>query len=203
MSLVDDYEDLVEMLADYESFMRRFVNRSVLKGVPRGAVLGLRSMRSPFSRPNALIDRYRALATTADEGNPLYPALLSRTPASTLARLFIDRHPDLSATDVRVLLDLYRLHQARHSATSPARQIALVLSVAAFAGQFVTKEVFSYLGWAEYNAYRFYLALFTIITAAYVISVVWLLSRTMRGSAPMVLAEPVLVLASAHLDRLI
>ena len=61
---------------------------------------------------------------------------------------------------------------------------AFVLSIAAIAGQTVPKEAFEYLNWDNYDAFAFYVTLFTIGTALYLLLLVGLMARTMRRSAP-------------------
>lgn len=78
---------------------------------------------------------------------------------------------------------------------------AFVLSIAAIAGQTVPKEAFEYLNWDNYDAFAFYVTLFTIGTALYLLLLVGLMARTMRRSAPARGVELVLVFIEASLAR--
>lgn len=202
MSLVSDYEDLSQLVRDYDEYSQRFARRALLKLSPmQGALKGIRSMRSPYSRPAAVTSMYDGLATESEKNDPLFRVLTASSSAEALADQFLGEHPQLQASDIRAIADLHRLHSVQHAESSPSRTVAVVLSVAAVVSQTVSEEAFDYLNWTGYEAYAFYAALFTMGTAAYVLLLVAVLTHATRNSAPRRGVELVLVFIEARLAR--
>jgi hypothetical protein len=202
VSIVDDYEDLSQLVRAYDEFAQRFARRVFLKRSPmRGVLKGIRSMRSPYSRPTAVTDLYQALATDSDKADPLFGVVTAASPAEALANHYLDEHPWLKVSDVKAIAELHRLHSAQHAASSPSRMLAIVLSVTAVVGQTIPKEAFDYLRWTIYEAYSFYATLFTIGAAAYVLLLVALMARATRNSAPRRGVELVLVFVESRLAK--
>lgn len=202
MSVVADYEDLIQLLRDYDTYAARFAGRALRSFTPLTGVLkGVQRRRSPYSRPPALLAVYERMATDTDRAHPLFGVLTARSSADALAERFVLEHPAFSTSDVKALSELHRLHTAQHAAASPRRTLAVVLSLAAIVGQTVPKEAFEYLNWDGYNAFAFFVTLFTIATALYVLLLVGLMARATRSSAPERGAELVLVVIEANLAR--
>lgn len=125
---------------------------------------------------------------------------MSGHPYESLASSFVSDHPWLRTPDVQALAEIHRLHWDRHQESSWRRNVAAVIAVAAFAGQFFNEDVFATMQWTGYGMYRTILAFGVAFLALYIIVMFATLSATTRGWEPVRNVELVFVIAKAIID---
>jgi hypothetical protein len=199
VDITQDYEDLQVLLREHGQ--RRAEVRGRVMSSP-ASMLRYYKVLPKAHTPYLLTAEFEAMLRQPlkehERQDPLFAIATSRRYLAELARVYLAEHAHITRGDVRGLLELYEEHKTTSVVSVGKQMLAIVLSVGAFVGQSIPEEVFEYLHWGGYAEYRFYLALFTVGSALYVLLAIGFAAALAARSNPSVDTKSLLLIIESQ-----